>query len=252
MRPLIFTENSKTILSIDFDRFTTCPQICDYCYVGTTERLYPAYAVKIRKNDNWSKDNPTTFAQQLNYEYRKLRQSKSKKYDRLDRMPVRIYGSGDFIPEHLNWLPLLDFKFYIISKSLTRLQSLSYINTLLELRNLTKIILSLDDQNIENFNLIKHLKGKDRIGIAYTGYADNYSTHVEAGNIDATIFFNISDKKVEKAKSRLIKEQCPCDSGVLKHAKSCSFCNKCWRSTLTKGNQWNTLITASHEASIAT
>jgi len=239
-----FTENSKTLLSIDFDRFTTCPQICEYCYVGNLERLYPAYKAKIKKNDNRSKDNPTTFAQQLNGEYRKLRKSKSKKYIRLDKLPVRVYGSGDFIPDHLLWLRQLEFKFYIISKSLTNLGYHKYLKQLLEIPNLTKVILSLDNQNLMNYDLIKHLKGTDRFGLAYTGMADDYNSHVAAGKLTATIFFNISDKKAEKAKSRLIKEQCPCDSGVLKHAKSCSFCNKCWKSTVTKGKLWNTMMTA--------
>ena len=244
-----FTENSKTLLSIDFDRFTTCPQICEYCYVGNLERLYPAYKAKIKRNDNRSKENPTTFAQQLNSEYKKLRKSKSKKYTKLDKLPVRVYGSGDFIPDHLLWLNQLEFKFYLISKSLTNLGYHKYIKQLLEIPNLTKIILSLDDQNLMNYDLIKHFKGADRFGLAYTGMADDYNHHVATGKLSATIFFNISNKHTEKAKSRLIKEQCPCDSGVLKLAKSCSFCNKCWRSTKTKGQQWNTLMTDDHVAS---
>ena len=96
-----FTMNSKTLLSVDFARFKTCPQICDYCYVGNLERIYPAYASKLKTNDKWSKDNPTTFGLQLNAEYEKKRKSKAKNYKRLDKLPVRIYGSGDFIPEHL-------------------------------------------------------------------------------------------------------------------------------------------------------
>lgn len=251
MKLTAFTDNSKTLLSIDFNRFTTCPQICDYCYVGNLERLYPAYANKLRKNDNWSRSNPAEFAAQLNREYRQLRKSKSKKYQRLDKLPVRIYGSGDFIPEHFQWLELLEFKFYIISKSLTNLAYQQYILRLLKLKTLTKIILSLDNQNLNNYQLIQKYYKQDRFGIAYTGLADDYNTHIEQKHIQTTIFFNISPKKIEKAKSRLIKEQCPCDSGVLKHAASCSFCNKCWKSSLTKGQEWNTSIPVNPKATIA-
>ena len=212
--------------------------------MGNLERIYPAYAEKIKRNDNSSRDNPDNFAQQLNREYRQIRKSKSKKYIRIDKLPVRIYGSGDFIPEHLVWLRKLEFKFYIISKSLTNLNYAVYRTELLNIPNLTKIILSLDNQNLRNYGLIKHLKGTDRIGLAYTGMADDYNSHVAAEKLTATIFFNISNKNAEKAKSRLIKEQCPCDSGALQHAKSCSFCNKCWRSTVTKGKSWNTMMTA--------
>lgn len=236
----VFTDNSKTILSIDFDRFTTCPQICDYCYVGNLERIYPAYASKLKTNDKWSRDNPTTFADTLNAEHIAKRKSKSKKYKRLDKLPVRIYGSGDFIPEHLNWIPLLDFKYYIISKSLVTEKLFPYIKELLYLNNLTKIILSIDNQNLHEYERVKHLYGTDRIGFAYTGMADDYN-RLKADGLITDIFFNISQKKVEKEKSRLIKEQCPCDSGALAQPKSCSFCNKCWRSTITRGKEWNTM-----------
>mgnify|MGYP003962725473 CR=1 FL=1 len=72
----VFTKNSKTILSVDFNREQTCYQICEYCYVTNLERIYSAYADKIKKNDNLAKDNPKTFAQQLNSEYKKIRQKK--------------------------------------------------------------------------------------------------------------------------------------------------------------------------------
>ena len=114
-----FTQNSKTILSIDFDRFATCPTICDYCYVGNMERIYPAYKAKIERNVKWAKDNPGNFAAQLNKEYRKLRKSKAKTFRRLHKLPVRIYGSGDYQPIHYDWMNVVDFKFYIISKTLT-------------------------------------------------------------------------------------------------------------------------------------
>jgi hypothetical protein len=151
---------------------------------------------------------------------------------------VRIYGSGDFVPEHLNWIPLLEFRYFIISKSLVTAKLYEYIEKLLCLTNLTKIILSIDNQNLHEYEHVKHLYGTDRIGFAYTGLADDYA-QLKADGLITNIFFNISQKKVEKVKSRLIKEQCPCDSGALAHNKSCSFCNKCWRSSLTRGKIWN-------------
>jgi len=234
-----FTSNSKTILSVDFNRAGTCYQICDYCYVSNTERIYPAYAGKIKKNDNWAKLKPYSFAKQLNEEYKKLRKSKAVAYQRVDKLPVRIYGSGDFIPEHREFLRKLDFKFYIISKNLTETRMLHYINELHEYKNLTKIILSLDDQNIGNYENIKQYYKSDKFGISYTGLADNFNSWKNDKGLNFTIFFNISTKKIERAKSKLITEQCPCDSGALAHNKSCSYCNKCWRSSITKDRAWN-------------
>jgi len=236
--PPIFTTNSKTILSLDFDRFTTCDQICAYCYVGNLEKLYKAYKPKIERNETMATDNPKMFASALNKEYRKYRRSKAKAYHRLDKLPVRIYGSGDFKEHHLEFLKLLDFKFYIISKNITQTHMLPYINRLKNLRNLTKIILSFDDQNMANYKNIKNQKGLDKIGLAYTGTADSFGSWKKKG-LDFTIFFNISKKHKEMEKSRVYKESCPCDSGLIPHEKSCSTCNKCWRSTVTKGKQWN-------------
>lgn len=92
----VFTKNSKTVLSIDFDRISTCPQICSYCYVGNMERIYPTYKAKIERNANLAKENPGNFAEQLNNEYGQLRKSKSKNYLNLNKLPVRVYGSGDY------------------------------------------------------------------------------------------------------------------------------------------------------------
>jgi hypothetical protein len=235
-----FTGNRKTVLSVDFDRFTTCPQICEYCYVGTTERLYPAYASKIKRNADWAVTHPKQFSTQLNTEYKKLRHSKSKKFYRLDKLPARIYGSGDFIPEHFEFLKQLDFKFYVISKSLTSKNLLGYLDVLLTLPNLTKIILSLDNQNIFNWSLIKQYYKKDKFGISYTGTVDDFKNHKSNG-IKTTIFFNISKKKSEKLRVQKLKEQCPCDSGLLESTNACSICNKCWRSSATKDKAWNVL-----------
>jgi len=232
-----FTQNSKTILSIDFDRFATCPTICDYCYVGNMERIYPAYKEKIERNVNWAKDKPDNFAKQLNTEYRKLRKSKAKTFRRLDKLPVRVYGAGDYHPIHYEWMKKVEFKFYIISKTLTLPHMHDELRKLLKLKNLTKVCLSFDAANLKNYKDNKKFSRRDKINFAYTGMADEFNEVVKKYNFD--IFFNTSDKKVEKEKSRLIKEQCPCDSGALAHAGSCSMCNKCWRSSITKQNNWN-------------
>ena len=236
-----FTANTKTILSLDFDRFRTCPQICDYCYVGTTERIYPAYAAKIKRNTTWANNDPSDFAKTLNQEYFKARKSKSKITYKLDKLPVRIYGSGDFTPQHLQFMKELDFKFYIISKSLTSPQLLEYIPQLTAIPNLTKIILSLDNQNLGNYHYIKDYYKQDKFGISYTGTADDFKI-VKAQGITTTIFFNIGRKKEDRLKSRKFREQCPCDSGILKSEKACATCNKCWRSSVTKEKSWNNLL----------
>jgi len=235
-----FTANRKTVLSVDFDRFTTCPQICDYCYVGTTERIYPAYAGKIKRNSEWAIKRPQEFATQLNTEYRKLRKSKAKKFIRLDKLPARIYGSGDFIPEHFEFMKQLDFKFYIISKSLTNQNLLGYIDVLLTIPNLTKIILSLDNQNIFNWSSIKKYYKKDKFGISYTGTVDDFE-NLKSKGLQTTIFFNISKKKADRLRVQKLKEQCPCDSGLLASENACSICNKCWRSSTTYDKAWNVL-----------
>ena len=115
-----FTENTKTILSVDFDRQSTCLQFCDYCYVDTMERIYPTYLNKITKNSMIAKNNPQKITESLNLEYKKYRSSRSKKYRRLEKLPVRIYGSGDYLPIHLKVLKQLKFKFFIISKNVIR------------------------------------------------------------------------------------------------------------------------------------
>jgi len=206
--------------------------------VGQLEKIYKAYKPKIEKNEKLAKDNPSLFAKRLNDEYNKLIKSKAKNYARLDKLPVRIYGSGDFKPHHLHFLKQLKFKFYIISKNITQRHMTMFIDPLLKLENLTKIVLSFDNQNMNTYSHVRDYLNKDKIGFAYTGMADDFNL-IKTQGYKFTIFFNISNKKVEKEKSRRIKEQCPCDSGLLAHDKSCSFCNKCWRSSVTKQRDWN-------------
>jgi hypothetical protein len=204
------------------------------------ERIYPAYKEKIERNVNWAKDNPDNFAKQLNLEYKKLRKSKSKIYRRLDKLPVRVYGSGDYHPIHYNWMEKVEFKFYIISKTLSLPHMHGELEKLLKLKNLTKVTLSFDEENLKNYESNKKFFKMDKINFAYTGMADEFN-NVKSKGYKFDIFFNISDKKIEQAKSRLIKEQCPCDSKALPHAESCSVCNKCWRSTVTKQTGWNNI-----------
>jgi hypothetical protein len=202
------------------------------------ERIYPSYKKKIEVNENWAKTKPDNFANQLNNEYGKLRKSKAKTIQGIEKLPVRVYGSGDYHPIHYEWMKRVNFKFYVISKTLTMSHMHEELNKLLKLKNLTKVILSFDETNLTNYQLnIKYI-GKDKIGFAYTGMADEFNM-VKEQKYKFDIFFNISDKKVERAKSALIKEQCPCDSGVLAHDKSCTKCSKCWRSSVTREHNWN-------------
>ena len=235
----LFTYNQKTILSLDFDRQSTCYQFCDYCYVDGMERLYPSYLNKIEKNSTKVTSKPSMMADQLNDEYSKYRRSRSKQFSRLDKVPVRIYGSGDYIPIHFNLLKKLNFKYFIISKNLTQKNMSLEIVKLLSLPELTTLVLSFDEQNMDTYDNVKSLYNKDRIKFAFTGLADDFQEWKKDYNFD--IFFNISKKKLEKEKSLTHKEHCPCDSGVMKLQKSCTFCSKCWRSSKTKGKEWNVI-----------
>jgi hypothetical protein len=222
------------------DRRTTCKAICEYCYVANLERIYPTYHTKIVKNANEAKDNPTTFAERLNEEYSRYRKSSLKKMDRLDKLPVRFYGSGDFIPEHLTIYKNLTFKHYIITKNLLRPEYRKYLKEIAAIDNVTNVVLSFDFSNISWYKDFTQYRGIDKYSFAFTGTADDFSS-LKSKDFQFDIFFNISNKQVEKDKSKLLKEQCPCDSGSMAHNKSCSYCSKCWRSNITKTKEWNTL-----------
>lgn len=229
----ILTRNSKTIVSLDFDRFKTCPQICSYCYVANTERIYKSYSKKLTTNYEFALNNPSGFAEQLNSEYAKLRNSKSKSNLLINKLPVRIYGSGDYIPGHYNFMKNLDFKFYIISKSLTLSTMERQIENLLKLDNLTSIVLSIDVENKANYSKIKKYKGTDRFKIAFTGTNEQYEERISNGET-YDIFFLISDKKVDREYAKKFKSQCPCDTRLIAHDAACTKCNKCWRSSKTR------------------
>lgn len=109
------------------------------------------------------------------------------------------------------------------------------LNEVLKLPNLTSVVLSFDEQNLKNYTHAVKFFGQDRITFAFTGKPKEFEVLKEKFNI----FFNTSDKKLDKLYTRKFKEQCPCDSGLLPSAQACSHCNKCWRSSLTSGHTWN-------------
>lgn len=235
----VFTHNSKTVISLDFDRVSTCSQICSYCYVKNTERMYKSYLPKTTKNAEFALKDPALFADTLNGEYRKLINSKQKLTEGLHKLPVRLYGSGDYIKEHYEFMKLLNFNFYIISKNLTLTSYQSELLKLSKLSNITNILLSFDSQNISNYTDVTNFVKANNITnykLAFTGLADEF-TKVKQTHPHWNIFFNISDKKIEKDKSKLFKEQCPCDSGALAVEKSCTKCSKCWRSSTIKNTK---------------
>lgn len=229
----LFTRNSKTVISLDFNRHDTCASICSYCYVANTERMYKAYLPKITRNAVLAKTSPEEFAEKLNMEYWKLRKSKSRKMQVLSKLPVRLYGAGDYIPEHYDFISKLSFKTYIISKNLTRSDYKDELIKIISLDTVTKVILSFDMSNINLYTACAHMFGLDKIGFAFTGLPDEFAKVLKQYP-KFNIFFNISNKQLEKEKSRSFKEQCPCDSGGLKLENSCTKCNKCWRSSVSK------------------
>ncbi len=195
--------------------------------------MYKAYLPKITRNAVLAKTSQKEFAEKLNMEYWKLRKSKSRKMQVLSKLPVRLYGAGDYIPEHYDFISKLSFKTYIISKNLTLLSYKEELIKVLALDTVTKVILSFDRSNISSYTTCAHLFGSDKIGFAFTGLPDEF-LKIKQQYPNFNIFFNISNKKSEKDKSKMIKEQCPCDSGGLKLEDSCSKCNKCWRSSISK------------------
>ncbi len=202
------------------------------------ERIYPAYADKVKRNNDRAKEEPETLANRLNFEYGKLRNSKAKSFTKLDKLPVRLYGSGDFIPEHLEVLKKLDFKFFMISKSLTSPKLYPYIDKLLALPNLTTLRLSFDNSNMDNYAALEKHFGQDRIGFAFTGLPDGFQAQKDDGYA-FDVFFNIAGTKAEKIKAREHKESCPVDTGALALQAACTTCNRCWKSSTTKGKTWN-------------
>ena len=225
-----FTDNQKTILSLDFDRNSTCMQTCSYCYVDNMERIYPAYKAKIERNTKKLTENPVAFAENLNEDYKKKKKSKAKRYEGLNKLPVRIYGSGDFKPVHMLTLKGLDFKFFMISKNLTTPTLRSKVEELRGIENLTSLVLSFDNANImTNYNAVKQHYGKSKIKFAFTGLPDSFKDWKDMG-YKFDVFFNISHKKEHVAQAKTFKERCPADTSELALQKACTKCSKCWRS----------------------
>jgi hypothetical protein len=208
-------------------------------YVDNMENIYPAYLAKIQRNNSWATDNADNFARQLDNEYRKARKSRSKKMKRVEKLPVRLYGSGDYIKEHYDFISKLTFKFYIISKSLTMESMQEELETLRQLPNLTNIVLSFDNENIKNYEVVKDLYGNDGIQFAFTGEKDDWIIQTEWNKRKFGIFFNIGRKNVDIEYNKTVREACPDLAGKINHDKACSHCNRCWRSSKTKGSDWN-------------
>lgn len=240
-KPEVFTKNSKTILSVDFDRRGTCVQWCEYCYVDNMERIYTAYLTKIQKNNSWVSEDPKGFAAQLGNEYRKARRSKAKGMKGLDKMPVRIYGSGDYIPKHYDFLSELDFKFYLISKNLTMPDFAEERQKVHDIENCTNILLSFDNENIKHYDAISHLRKQDRYRFCFTGSTEDWLLQTEFNRRRFDIFFNIGKKKVDIEFNEKDSKACPALAKRIPHDKACATCNKCWASSATRGKHWNSI-----------
>lgn len=224
----LFTNNQKTIVSIDFDRINTCKEICNYCYIENMERIYPAYKAKVERNTELVKDNPINFANLINTEYSKYKKSKAKQYEKLDKLPVRIFGGGDYIPEMYPFFEALDFDFFIISKTLTEPDMREDLQKLVALPHMRSVLLSFDTHNKQNWHLCQDLWEKPKIKFAFTGTPLDMEME-KLSDKTYTVFFNTGDKKIEKEASKQFKERCPADSGELKLQAACTVCHKCWR-----------------------
>jgi hypothetical protein len=205
------------------------------------ERIYPAYGDKIRRNTDEALASPEAFAAELNLEYQKFRKSSAKDLEGLEKLPVRIYGSGDYVREHLEVLKRLNFKFFLISKTLTEPDFEEDLEQLLQLPNLTSIVLSFDKHNEGNHSGIRHRFNQDKIKFSYTGLVPEFSEAQSSGT-SYNIFFNISNKNADKALSKGFSQRCPADSGDIPLQKACTKCHKCWHSTTTQTPDWNSTI----------
>ena len=216
---MLLTKNTKTVVSLDFDRLTTCLHHCKYCYVNQMEKLYPNYLKKVKKNSILAK-NPVIFSQTLNEEYKK---------QKVKVPSVRLYGGGDYIPRHFNFINKLDFPFFIISKNLTTKYMRKDVGKLVRLSNSTSIILSLDAQIMDRYKKVSRLRrdNRNKVKLAFTGTPDQFEEVNQKGR-KFDIFFNIKKDKINRQRSQTYKESCPCDSGQLEHHHSCLKCNKCY------------------------
>lgn len=240
-KPELFTKNSKTVLSLDFDRRGSCVQWCTYCYVDNMERIYPAYLNKIQRNNSLVKEDPEGFALQLDEEYFKARKSKAKANQGLEKMPVRIYGSGDYVPDHYEALSKVSFKFYMISKNLTMPEFAEERDKVHRIKNCTNVLLSFDNQNIKHFDEVADLRKVDGYRFCFTGTSEDWILQTEFNKRRFDIFFNIGKKKSDIDYNKKEPKACPALAKRIPHDKACSTCNKCWASSKTRGFDWNDL-----------
>ena len=118
-------------------------------------------------------------------------------------------------------------------KKRENLQRLSLKNFYLSHSYVSKMLDKVRDQS---FKLIKKFNIKKKISLRVLHVTNFNERH------DGRLFFNTGRKTIDREKSRKIKEQCPCDSGLLAHKKACATCNKCWRSSSTKNRTWNLIL----------
>lgn len=214
--------NSKTEISLDFSRDITCTYKCAYCYVKGMVSRMSTYEPKVIRNAIMAKDTPTEFSSLLNKEYRQL--ENKLKLD--NNFSVRIYGGGDYLPEHYEFLKLLDFKYYIISKALAQSSYIDELAKVVTLDNTTSVVLSFDKYTLANQGHANACKNMlDKIKIAYTG------TPIDFKNLDGKehvdIFFNILKTNQSKEDAKEFAASCPCATGAEELKSSCTRCKRC-------------------------
>jgi len=218
----ILGTNGKTLISMDFDRHTTCQSLCEYCYVGRIE-WRQHWRQKITRNANAVRENPVNFAKQANTDYTTIKlNAKNTVRERLPHSITRIYGAGDFEPCHLTMFKNLNFKFYIISKALTRKENTSNLLELLKIKNLQKVNLSYDLNNLGNYTKLQHPK----VQRCFTGTPDEYDSI--SSKYTFRIFFNRSKKHVDLRKYLKYKNRCVGYSKESTKEYICTHCKKCW------------------------
>jgi len=213
---MILTKNSKTGWSLDFDRKSTCEHNCRYCYVTQMEKIYPAYYDKVVRNGKMAKWQNGKMIKMLNEELEK------KKL----KTPLRVYGGGDFQPEHMEIFRHIATTCYIISKNLTLKKNLEFLKELISIKNVTRILLSYDTQTLHRNRPIIE---SDKIKYCFTGEVEQYKEYVE-NKFNFDIYFNVRKTKAAKAIAAFISIACPCDAGCIKHDLACLQCRRCWES----------------------
>lgn len=199
---------------MDFAK-ATCEQRCSYCYVDTLVNIRKAYGVKISKNYISMKLDPLKLAQEANKEYKKLKTNIS----------VRAYGAGDYKPTHYTFFENLDFSTYLISKNLTKQKYQTDLLNLLALPNISSIVLSFDEQNINNYTYCTQYRNHPKIKFCYTGLPTEYSNIRKSYKFD--IFFNTKKSRAARTQANMYSESCPCGTGQLQNTGACSICKRC-------------------------